>query len=376
MGPALPQAAARQPPRTPDMKTFRDVISAVYEAAAEPARWPLALQHIADHFGDFGAVMVFAKDNKAFGAMTSPSIVTGEDWHDRAYADLRIRHRRDRDYLLEEDVLTEAKADQDPPYRDFLAQYGLNHFAAVSVSPLPNIEAALSIQRHNDRGPFSAAEMQELSHISTHVERALGLGIHLLEARLFREGLLAAFDRVGHGIIALGEDGRIHHMNAGARALVGQGLADRNGLLWLDDPAAQARLQAHLAGAQAQPEDKALPTIVAKRQQDHELVIRLVPVARKDHHILVNARFIALISTTMQTGVIQPDILQDIYALTRAEARLAAIVGAGRSPGEAASVLGITEQTARSVLKRIFQKTGVSRQGELVHLFSRLLEQL
>jgi DNA-binding CsgD family transcriptional regulator len=35
--------------------------------------------------------------------------------------------------------------------------------------------------------------------------------------------------------------------------------------------------------------------------------------------------------------------------------------------------LGITEETARTVLKRVFSKVGVSRQGQLVALLSKLV---
>lgn len=48
-------------------------------------------------------------------------------------------------------------------------------------------------------------------------------------------------------------------------------------------------------------------------------------------------------------------------------------MGAGLPPREAASRLGITEETARTTLKRVFAKTGVSRQSELAVLLSRLV---
>jgi hypothetical protein len=51
--------------------------------------------------------------------------------------------------------------------------------------------------------------------------------------------------------------------------------------------------------------------------------------------------------------------------LTLSEARLAALVGSGLRPGQAAVKLGITEETARAALKRAFAKVGVSRQSEL-----------
>jgi DNA-binding CsgD family transcriptional regulator len=52
---------------------------------------------------------------------------------------------------------------------------------------------------------------------------------------------------------------------------------------------------------------------------------------------------------------------------------MAALVGSGLSPLEAAKQLCITETTARTVLKRVFSKTGVSRQGELVALLSKMM---
>jgi len=63
----------------------------------------------------------------------------------------------------------------------------------------------------------------------------------------------------------------------------------------------------------------------------------------------------------------------DILGLTLGEARVAAQVGAGFTPREAAEKLGITEETARTALKHVFSKTGVSRQSELVALLSKML---
>lgn len=68
-----------------------------------------------------------------------------------------------------------------------------------------------------------------------------------------------------------------------------------------------------------------------------------------------------------------PNYLRDVLGLTLGEARIAALVGSGLSPRESAEKLGITEETARTVLKRVFSKTGVSRQSELVALLTKLV---
>jgi DNA-binding CsgD family transcriptional regulator len=49
------------------------------------------------------------------------------------------------------------------------------------------------------------------------------------------------------------------------------------------------------------------------------------------------------------------------------------MVGAGIPPRDAAETLGIKQDTARTVLKKVFSKTGISRQSELVALLTRLV---
>lgn len=56
------------------------------------------------------------------------------------------------------------------------------------------------------------------------------------------------------------------------------------------------------------------------------------------------------------------------FGLTRAEARLALALAAGRSLAEAAELFGRKLSTIRSQLQQIFAKTGASRQAELVVL--------
>ncbi len=61
-----------------------------------------------------------------------------------------------------------------------------------------------------------------------------------------------------------------------------------------------------------------------------------------------------------------------LLGLTPAEARIAALVGGGQAPREAADALGITYNTVRSSLKLVFDKLGVSRQSELARIVARL----
>jgi DNA-binding CsgD family transcriptional regulator len=57
-----------------------------------------------------------------------------------------------------------------------------------------------------------------------------------------------------------------------------------------------------------------------------------------------------------------------LFDLTEAEARLALALAEGQRIEEAAISLGITLSSARTYLKRVFGKAGVTRQAELVRL--------
>ncbi|MCB9994736.1 MAG: helix-turn-helix transcriptional regulator [Hyphomicrobiaceae bacterium] len=61
-----------------------------------------------------------------------------------------------------------------------------------------------------------------------------------------------------------------------------------------------------------------------------------------------------------------------LMGLTEAEAKIAALVGAGRSPAEAAGDLELSVNTVRSALKLIFDKLGIGRQAELAKIVTRL----
>ena len=61
-----------------------------------------------------------------------------------------------------------------------------------------------------------------------------------------------------------------------------------------------------------------------------------------------------------------------LFGLTAAEARLGALIGVGLGAREAAEELKISEHTARSTLKTVYDKLGIRKQSELGHLVARL----
>lgn len=73
-----------------------------------------------------------------------------------------------------------------------------------------------------------------------------------------------------------------------------------------------------------------------------------------------------------QGVVASQEVLQQHLGLSPRESRVASLISAGERPRSIAVKLGLTEDSARVILKRVFAKAGVSRQSELVALVSHL----
>jgi DNA-binding CsgD family transcriptional regulator len=59
-------------------------------------------------------------------------------------------------------------------------------------------------------------------------------------------------------------------------------------------------------------------------------------------------------------------LLARLYGFTAREAGVAALIVQGRSPTEAADALAMTENTVRTQIRHVLDKTGVERLADLV----------
>jgi DNA-binding CsgD family transcriptional regulator/PAS domain-containing protein len=360
----------------------------IYSAALTPSHWPQALQAIADCLDDVGAVLIYGRDDGGFGVIHSPSldeavIEYARNWSHR---DIRALRSRERGYFLGRDVITDrdvvdaGEEERDPFYAEFLPKHGLRYFAAAVVSPDPHVEVALSLQRRRDRRAYTEAELALVGRLGAHVEKALRVSIRLMDAELVNMGLGAALARIGISVFAIDALGRIVFSNPAAQALIGDAFEVVNERLRVRASAgtddANAEIQRFIARG---PNDLALgaqPILIQRQRSDRPLVLYLLPIAESvtvTNQFLTHARAIVLVMDPEPDAPPDATVLRDLLGLTLGEARVAAWIGSGLPPRQAAAKLGISEETARTVLKRVFAKVGVSRQSELAALMTKLV---
>lgn len=362
-------------------------IEAVYAAAADPSRWSSTLEVITSCFDDVGAILIYGRDDGSFGVIESPSLKAicaeyAKEWSDRDIRAIRARERGyffKRDVITDRDLLSPAEIETDPFYNDFLRRHGLRYFAAATVSPDPHIEVALSVQRAIGRPEYSEDELKFLEQLAPHVETSLRLSIHLMDAKAMNSGMGTAMARVGIGVFALDSMGRVVASNAASQALLGDGLNVVNDRLVLTNPVASAEAVAAirnaLDGNRILIAEESRPILVHRQNATRPLALYVLPIPAQNpgNGFLTRARAVVLLMNPTADGIPDPSLIRDVLGVTLGEARIAALVGSGLSPKEAAERLGIAEETARSVLKRVFSKVGVSRQSELAAMMARLV---
>jgi len=352
------------------------VIHAIYSAAGAPEKWPDALQLVAESFDGAGAVLVFARSEQPFAVVTSPSLAAAgrafhEGWLDRDLRGDRTWRlfREGQEVVTDRHVCSPDEIASATFYTDFLVPRGMGWFMATEVSPEPDVLVAVSIQRAKSIGPFTDDELKRFPTFGQHIEQALRLTVQLMRSEVVNLALGDALNRLSCGVVLLDAKGRVCFSNGCAVEMLGSGLVL---------PEGQLRLTGANTGSFGGmvPERPGGPIVLSGTTPDRPYVAYLLPMPGRNasaaEDIFGTATTMVLVFDTAGTAGADPTVVRDVFGLTLGEARIATQIGLGMGPGAAAQALGISEATARTVLKRIFSKVGVSRQSELTALLARL----
>jgi DNA-binding CsgD family transcriptional regulator len=184
-------------------------------------------------------------------------------------------------------------------------------------------------------------------------------------------------DRLSVGVILLDRHARIVYVNASARMLdVHEGpLRLRGATVAAHSPMHSQRLgeliRMALRGAPAasmsvpRPSDGQLLTILVSSVRGRD-VARFADLSMPDAAVLL-----FIIDPANRAGIPLPWII-DAYGLTAAEAKVALAASSGLTIPEVALQLGLSPNTIKTHLRKVFAKTGSSRQAELARLIASI----
>ena len=176
---------------------------------------------------------------------------------------------------------------------------------------------------------------------------------------------LAALDRVAIGMVVVNQDGCLQHGNQSAMAEIHQKSAlflDREGHVKAYVGDQTPNLQAAFEKVLSSDTDDTISLVLHRAKGERPLVAsisRLSPTLA-----------LMMLLNPDQYRAPEIDTLRVAYDLTPSEAKLAQILARGASLEQSAEQVGLTIESARTYLKRIFRKTETARQPELVRLLA------
>ena len=272
-------------------------------------------------------------------------------------------------------VFDDATLSRSRVFQDWTSRLGMvNSIATVALQAADRI-GIISGGRHRDVGLITDHEIAMMRLLAPHVRRAVTIS-DLLDMRAIEaKALTATLDALPVGVVLVGADARILHANTSAEAMFesGSAISSIGGRLMAAEPhraqpLADAISRAGLAGsggaAVRLDGPEGAPTLA------HVLPLSLGDTAKQLMPRAMAAVFITTAGARRSGGALST--VADTFGLTAGEGRVLQHVASGASTKEAAVALGISENTAKTHLSRIFEKTGVSRQAELVALLARL----
>ena len=343
----------------------------LYQAAGDARLWEPALVGLAERFRSAAATCLMYQGLEAVGARTTPRMrdVSHAFFEQRMWEnDGRIAHFQQTpiEHFVVTDQHFPAELLAQNEVLRMMAGMGLRHQAGAGILLADGEHVTVfMLDRTTDEGTFSPAELARLNRLRTHLAGAAQLA-HMLAHDRARQAT-AVLQDVGQPAAVLDRRGGVQACNT---------LFEADFARWAEHGAQRRfrlrnrRAQALLDAAWARLHtDEPVAHIRVPTLQGDWRQLQLRPLLGASSDSLWGGHALLLVEPLAAAAAPQtPGQLSHRYGLTDKEARLAGLLADGTPLRAAGQSLGLSYNSARTYLDRVFAKTGTHRQAELVRL--------
>jgi DNA-binding CsgD family transcriptional regulator len=267
---------------------------------------------------------------------------------------------------------------EDARTREYLAwqeaRCGTRHHITASVVLPDGFEAGVSVHFAAAQGVASEAVQREMRALFPHFARALRLGFRHAEAvqQSWWDGLSGDQSKA---LVLLDDAGRVLRSTPAAESVFrrNDGLTVSAGHLQCADAASDEGLKHAISRACTRWNAAAAGVCVRRAHARSPYSVSTYPLVQR-RRFLVPHGAAALVTIDDPSANVRGLAThhKEMLGFTSRQGQVADLLLAGHSLESLAATLGITEDTARSHLKSLFQKTGTSRQTALLSFLARL----
>jgi len=265
-------------------------------------------------------------------------------------------------------------------FRSVLKPHGLLHRLSGVVSRYGEVAYYVDLLRAEDQPPFGSHERASLKLVFPHIQLALENCFRCRHADDLAKVLTNVAVQTGQATLLVAPDGRIAHRSGSEDRWIESvlGLRIRDNILSTVSPGdARALREAIVEATRADvPEERSASRVVALSVAGSPQQVMVTVRPAGEVFLATHGSTCRLAAITTRIGHIARDLkecaLACRYDLTPAQAKVSALVFSGNSIASVAQALGVSDNTVRSHLKQIFQKTDTHSQMELVHVHAQL----
>jgi DNA-binding CsgD family transcriptional regulator/PAS domain-containing protein len=262
-------------------------------------------------------------------------------------------------------------------YRFWLRPQQLFHHLFGIIEVVDEQVLMIVFSRAAEHGPFRPDEAALLRRLLPTLQRGILAGRAYQQTRHVQRTALDTLDAMPLAIIIMGRGGGILSANRTAREVLDSGdpFFVNGNVLSLRLPNGVVNLCDYIT-PQSPPNafdrsNDLLALPVPRAAPGRPLTMLIAPVKElTQSRSLDEPAAVVFIADPERPVEMDPKRLTRLYGFSRAEARVAAMLGQGMRLDEVGTALGLTYETVRKHLKQIFAKTATDRQAELVRTLS------
>jgi DNA-binding CsgD family transcriptional regulator/PAS domain-containing protein len=362
------------------------IIEAIYQGPLEASPWKTFLRclrlrtnaesaAISLRPGRVGMPPIIIWDRKEILAPGMIEAAASEHARLLRFDPLRDALRKPGDIFTLDEVIAQEDLVKTEYYEKLVRPYGIEYQLGMYFSEPGGWECNIGLMNSVRSRNFGAAEKAFFLAFRPHLERALEMYSRIKRNEAEKEILEQTFDRLTIGTIILNGHGRLIDANEAARRIADEtdSISFVGGAVVMRYADSNAKLQRAIREALAWREQgHAHPFVAAIRVEcaigpTLGLLIRATSpsVAYPTDASPAVAIYVA---DSAQQQLASERLVAQLFGLTPSEAFLATLLANGFTLTEAAEKLDVTENTVRNYAKKVFAKTGVNRQADLVRL--------
>jgi DNA-binding CsgD family transcriptional regulator/PAS domain-containing protein len=368
-------------------QAFSDLIGSVYDCALDPSRWEQTLADISEALDCFAPLLALSDLRhdrlllqKAAG-LEAPTLEQlpkhAAEIHARLRDALASWPSFDEPYVMSRH-LSPTYIEESPYFQEWQNPAGMVDFMLFFLMHEPTHLSTFGVGRNERQGIITEREIELGKLLLPHLRRAVTIS-NLLDIRTIEGTRMAeALHALRCAVVLTNEHGAILHANRAAEHMLDEGgpIQSPQGVLQATAPSAASELRSAIALA-AGNEAGIGKTGLAIRLTESDappMFAHVLPLTGSDFRTRLQPAAVAAVfigaPPDAQDGA---DAVAAAFGLTPGETRLLASLFAGHTLNDTAATLGITRPTAKTHLEHIFLKTKVTRQAELMRLWTGLI---